>query len=331
MKIRLIIIILYFCHTSVKSNDLHVRNVDELYDAIHRATITPSIARIILKPGNYRLNRRLELNRDHLAIVGEGGPSKTIVSGNGMKKSTVTEVLFDVSASHISISGLTIRSTANHLIQVRAEKNADYFHLSNCVLQDAYEQLLKVSGAIKPKGLYSDYGIIEGCLFEYTGDVGPQFYIGGIDAHRSRHWLIQNNTFKNIASPKRHIAEHAIHFWNDSSDTIVRNNTILNSDRGIGFGLGNTTRQHQRGVVEGNLIIHTNRDHPFADTGIVLENSPGTVIRDNTILLYSGYPNAIEYRFTSTHGVIIEGNTVNKRITSRDGATATVTANQVVD
>ncbi len=330
MNIRLITIILCFCHTNAKSTDIHVNNVDELYEAIHQATISPAVTRLILKPGNYRLTQRLVLNRDHLSITGTGGPSKTVISGNGMKKSIDTEVLLDISASHISISGLTLRNAANHLIQVRAEKNADHFHLSNCVLQDAYEQLLKVSGN-NATGQFSDYGVIEGCLFEYTAGVGPQFYIGGIDAHRSRNWLIQNNTFKNIASPSKHVAEHAIHFWNNSSDTIVRNNTIINSDRGIGFGLGQYLRQHQRGIIESNLIVHSNREHPYADSGIILESSPNTVVRGNTVLLYSGYPNAIEYRFKSTRDVVIEGNIINRRITSRDGATATVNENQVIN
>lgn len=331
MILRSLTVLLISYHTLAISSDVKVRNVMELYQAIDSSHKNKEIKKIILKSGTYSLTKRLTLERDNLSIVGESGPSKTFITGQGMRNSKDPEILVDVAASHISISGVTLRRSSNHLIQVRAEKNADHFYLGNCVLQDAYEQLVKISGYREIKGHYSDYGIIEYCLFEYTAGIGPQFYIGGIDAHRSRHWLVQNNTFKNIASPTGHIAEHAIHFWNDSSDTIVRNNTILNSDRGIGFGLGDTPRQHQRGVIEGNLIVHTNRAHPYADTGIVLESSPNTVIRDNTVLLYSGYPNAIEYRFSYTHGVIIVGNTVNKRITSRDGATATVTENQVVD
>ena len=52
-------------------------------------------------------------------------------------------------------------------------------------------------------------------------------------------------------------------------------------------------------------------------------------IRDssNTVLLHSGYPNAIEYRFGFTHSVEIRNNVVLGAIKQRNGASGTVAEN----
>jgi hypothetical protein len=61
--------------------------------------------------------------------------------------------------------------------------------------------------------------------------------------------------------------------------------------------------------------------------GIALESSPQTVINNNIIFSTSTYPNAIEYRFKRTQGVLIQGNITNKAIKKRNGAEATVINN----
>ncbi|MDO6566334.1 right-handed parallel beta-helix repeat-containing protein [Alteromonas sp. 1_MG-2023] len=321
-----ILVFLFFVSISsaFATEQLYVSSTQDLYKAIKLAHSKPELNRIILEPGVYQLTHRIVLKRDGLTLTGRKGALSTILKGKGMKKNQTPEVLIDVMASYITISGVTLKNSGNHLIQVRAEHDADFFHLSNCILQDSYEQLLKVS-ASKAIGHYSDDGKIENCVFEYTAGIGPQFYIGGIDAHRANNWLVKNNKFENIASPSGGVAEHAIHFWNNSSNNYVVDNIILNSDRGIGFGLGKS--QNQGGVIKGNYIIHTVKNHPYADAGIILESSPDTVIKNNTILLYHDYPNAIEYRFPSTTNISIIQNKTNRKIKKRDGASAYISRN----
>ena len=318
--------------TTVNAKIFVVTNTNELIDAVRNSNHNNQPDTISLYSGTYELTKRLLINENFLTLQSSTHvPSDVIIKGSGMKRATEIEVLFDIKSSYVTISGITIQEAANHLIQLRAESAASHFTLTNCVLRDSFEQMLKVSGTSGENSPFSDHGRVENCLFEYTNGIGPQYYIGGIDAHRIRNWTIKNNMFRNIASPGEHIAEHAIHIWNNSKDNIVSGNIIINSDRGIGFGMGQKGNQNSGGIIENNVILHTRPDHPYADAGIIIESSPGTIIRNNIIELNTPYPNAIEYRFPETQDVKIFDNTVNKRIRARDGAQATVFNNKRVD
>jgi len=74
--------------------------------------------------------------------------------------------------------------------------------------------------------------------------------------------------------------------------------------------------------------LHRNNIDPFADAGIILEDSADTLIENNRIWLEQTYPNAIEYRFPTTQNVIIKNNISNKAIASRNGAKAKLSNNK---
>ncbi|GFD66839.1 right-handed parallel beta-helix repeat-containing protein [Alteromonas sp. KUL106] len=304
-------------------------NTQELKNAVHIANNDKSgnVIEILVDDGVYKNSSNITISRDNITIRSiSNNPAHVVLSGSGMEKKSPVEVIFDISASNVTLSGITLRNVSHHLIQVRAEKGVDFFLLDNCILEDSYQQQLKVSG--KDNGEYSDFGVIKNSRFEYTAGVAPNYYVGGIDAHRARGWIVSNNIFLNIASPAEKVAEHAIHFWKHSFDNIVINNVIINSDRGIGFGLGNNKNQSKGGIIAFNTISHDNPDHTFADVGISLESSPQTIVRDNQIYLNSNYPNAIEYRFPNTQSVIIKNNITNKSIVARDGADGITLANK---
>jgi hypothetical protein len=224
---------------------------------------------------------------------------------------------------------MTLCRVGDHAIQVHGETpyDADGPTIRNCIFQDTGQQMVKVSYRDgEPSG--SDGGLVEDCLFEFTAGIGPQYYIGGIDAHQAADWVVRGNEFRGIRSPDSGVAEHAVHFWSASSNTLVERNLIINCDRGIGFGLG--SRGHSGGIIRNNMIYHANLADR-ADVGIELESASGAVVAHNTLFLEHSYPAAISARFGASSGLTIQNNLIhvngNSPIWMRDGATSTTAGN----
>ncbi len=249
-----------------------------------------------------------------------GNRDAVVLYGNGMAETPANQtvnLLFAV-GDNITIADLTLQETANNAIAVTGEN----LFVHNVKMQDTYEHFIKgnsVNGG-------ADRGIVQCSLFQYTSasNLGPQWYIGGIDVHQGDDWVVRDNVFINIASPDAQLAQHAVNFWNNSSNNIIERNKILNCDRGIGFGLGSSP--NTGGIIRNNMI-YNDGSAPNDDVGIGLESSPDTKVYNNTILIE--YPNAIEYRFAATTNVDITNNLTNQRIQSRNGGQAALTTNNV--
>ncbi|SLM31773.1 exported hypothetical protein [Desulfamplus magnetovallimortis] len=291
-----------------------VRNIDELNQAEIAARDGNLL--ILIDDGEYVLSDQFMVRGDNVTVKSlNGDASKVIVRGKGMD-GNVPHV-FSVYSDNFTVEDITLGWVRNHGIQVHGELDADNVVVRNVHFRDTYEQMLKISYSGSQEG-FSDNGLVEGCSFIYTAGTGPQYYIGGVDGHKSKGWIIRNNLFQDIISPSSALSEGAVHFWSDSTDTIVENNLIINCDRGIMFGLDSS--HHHGGVVRNNFI-HVNRD-----VGIYMANAHNTQIYNNTIFLDSNYINAIEYRFEETD-VQISNNLTNKAIASRNGGIATISNN----
>ena len=109
--------------------------------------------------------------------------------------------------------------------------------LHNLRVVDGAEQFVKVNNV---GDQYVDEGIIRCSSFELTDTgrthVRNSCYTGGIDIHQARGWQIHANRFDGFWCASG-LSEHAIHVWTGSRDTVVDRNVIINSVRGIGFGL----------------------------------------------------------------------------------------------
>jgi len=305
---------------SVSAASISVDNIGKLNRALKSAGRGDTI---LLADGIYRISGRfaLQVKTENLTVRGKSGNRDAVVIEGAGMRGNVNHGFF-VSAHGVTIRDLTIRRVANHGVQTHV--NIDRFRLANCVIRDTYEQLFKVPFSDQVPDPSED-GIVENCLFEYSSGTAPNYYTGGVDVHHGRNWIIRNNTFRNLRSPGGSIAEHAIHFWSNSEGTLVEGNVIVDCDRGIGFGMGDS--RHQAGIIRNNFIYHSGSGK-FPDVGIVLESSPDTIVVNNTIFFdHNRYPHAIEYRFPGTRGVLIVNNLTNRRIASRDGGKARLMGN----
>src|SRR5690606_3816565 len=174
------------------------------------------------------------------------------IQGDAMSAGARVGNVIRVAGQGFTLQHLTVARSRYHLIQIVGEEDADGAVIRDCIMRDAYEQMIKISLDVGNPGDSADNGLVENCLFEYTAGIGPQYYIGGVDAHGAKNWVIRGNTFRDIKSPTTEVAEHAIHFWTNSADTLVEGNLIIDCDRGIGFGLGD--RGHVRGIIRNNMV-----------------------------------------------------------------------------
>ena len=295
-----------------------VKSVGELFSANGLARQNGHVT-ILLKDGVYQFTRTLTIIGPFVTIKSESGiRENVIIEGDKMAANAKVKILIRVEANDFKLADLTLRNCGAHLLQIAGEKDADRPIVDNVIFRDGYEQLMKVTYSLQVPGVSSNSGIVRNCLFEYTAGIGPQYYIGGIDCHLGKYWIVQNNKFRNIISPSSTLAEHAIHFWSDSEGTIVEGNVIVDCDRGIGFGLGD--RGHIGGIIRNNIVYNTGRlPH---DVGIGVESCADVQIYNNTVFMKGDYPNSIELRWeVSTNGKIYN-NLCNGEIDLRNNSSA---------
>ena len=270
----------------------------------------------------------------NVMITGSTGDRDAVViKGHGMNNSDYGSAGFGIvirNAQDIIIQNLTIEDFYYHDIMVDSGAGASNLELKNLHLKDAGEQLIKIS-ATPGQTSYCDNGLVENCLIEYTNRA-KSGYTNGISALAVKDWVVRYNTFKNIRAPEGQLAGPAILFWQNSMDTVIERNRIINCDRGIAFGDssgpsqyardGETTYDHQGGMIRNNFIY---RDQP-GDVGISVNKAKDFKILNNTVILNNTFPWTIEYRFSSSNG-IVANNLTDGPIQARDGAHATLVTN----
>ncbi len=297
-----------------------VSNVSELLAAMNQVNSEGGNRTILLEDGVYNLGKQgIWLSCDNLVIRSASGNRDAVkILGDGMFGSFQTAI--SMAGDSITIADLTVGEVRNHAFQIHGERDADYALLHNVRAFNTGEQMVKGSYR-SGDSTSANHGVVQWSTFEYPSGKGPRYYIGGIDAHQAKDWVVRHNVFKGIKSPDSGLAEFAIHFWSDATNTVVENNRIINCDRGIGFGLG--SRGHRGGIIRNNMV-HTTRD-----VGISLENASSAKVYNNSVYTEK-YFNSIEYRFSGTTGASIINNVTNKNISKRDGGSASM-ANNATD
>ncbi|MFQ5900406.1 MAG: chitobiase/beta-hexosaminidase C-terminal domain-containing protein, partial [Thermodesulfobacteriota bacterium] len=287
---------------------------------------------IFLEDGVYPITGTLRFQSDNVTLRSASGNRGAVIIDGQYQ----TNTLIQISASYVTIADITLKRTNEHLIHLLG--GGHYANLYNLHLLDPTQQFIKEN----PSGgvVFNDFGTLACSLVELTAAGRPNIdptgsgcYTGGIDAHQAWGWNVRDNIFKDIYCTNGGVAEHAIHFWRTSRDTVVERNTILNSARGIGFGLGNGTTPdriypddplagvsgyvgHIGGIIKNNIIF--GNIGSYFDSGIGLEQAWNAEVYHNTVYSSGGTFSSIDTRYTNSNPVIIN-NLVNPAMTVRGG------------
>jgi hypothetical protein len=285
---------------------------------------------VLVQPGTYQLTSTLWVNTDvqNVAIRGATDSCHDVVLvGRGMANAAYGGVPHGIwigNARQVLIANLTIRDVYFHPVQLDPGAGAQAPRIYNVRLVDAGEQFVK-SSASSGAGPGVNDGIVEYSIMEYTTTARSD-YTNGVDVHQGARWIVRHNLFRNIRAPGGLLAGPAVLMWNRSRDTVVEGNLFLNVQYGIALGLDPGRADDHAGGVVRNNVFHRGPTQS-GDVGIVINNSAGTRVLHNTIVLSGTYPNAIEYRFPATTGVEIRSNLTDGAVQRRDGAAGTVAGN----
>lgn len=283
---------------------------------------------IVIAPGDYQLNGvYLRITGSDITVSGRSGKRGDVILDGGYK----TTEIFQILGSNVTIKDLTLKRAVHHPLHVFPPDGADVTGtlIKNVHIQDPGQQAIKINqNSARTRSV--DFGQVLNSEIELTDagrkkvwEINGSCYTGGVDAHHAKGWKVAGNRIEGFWC-EGGLSEHGVHFWSFSEDTLVERNTIVNCDRGIGFGLGSSG--HVGGIIRNNMIYHDS-GHAYSDVGIGLENAESAAVYNNTIYHVHSYPHGIEYRFAGTRDGFIVNNLTNRSITSRNGGTATLSHN----
>ena len=189
---------------------------------------------IRLADGTYVLPQALVFRTPGVTLRSASGNRNSVILDGQYKAGEIVSAM----ESNITIADMTLTRAFYHVVHVSPSAGSTTGTLlHNLRIVDAAEQFVKVNNVGTE---YTDNGIIRCSSLELTDtgrtQVRNNCYTGGIDIHQARGWQIYANTFDGFWCSSG-LSEHAIHVWTGSRDTIVDRNIVLNSVRGIGFGL----------------------------------------------------------------------------------------------
>ncbi len=308
----------------------------------------PSGTTILLEGGTYRISGSspaLRFQTPNVTLRSVSNDASAVIFDGDYGPGE----LISIEADDVTLAHFTIMRAADHLVHVHPSgSGADVTgtRIYGMRFIDSGEQFIKINTG-GGRAFFVDDGAVECSFFQLTDAGRPHIernpggcYTGGIDAHSARGWVVRNNEFRDIYCEGEGLAEHAVHFWSGSRDTLVENNTILNCARGIGFGLieNGVSRDyaddpypgagyigHYDGLIRNNVIFG---DVEWYDTGVELNQARGARVYHNTVwstAAATGWYKSIDYRFPNTD-VDIRNNLV-RQIGTRAGATGRVENN----
>ena len=284
---------------------------------------------LLLAPGTYNLSRSIYVQVDNVTIRGDSDRCDDVqLVGKGMEnragRDSVPHGVWG-DRKNLKVQNLTIREVYFHGIQINGGGQSPQIY--NVGILDTGEQMVKVNPIGYGNGV--DNGVVDYAFIKYTNAPpvtdhgGGTGYTQGVDIHAGDGWTIKNSRFENFHTPDDadHLSSPVVLVWNGASNTTVESNVFIDSDRAIAFGLDARANDHSGGVIKNNTIVMTPGLYSAwrsarSDAAIIVWNSPGSKVLNNTIATQGNIPKSIELRFNS-NGTEVRNNLVDAPITDR--------------
>lgn len=249
---------------------------------------------ILLGDGEYQLSSSLvSIDQPNITIRSASGNRDAVwIRGAGYDTNGQG---FMIMGPNITIADLSISEIRDHAISISPVEGARETHIYNVHLYDIATQHIKGNS-----GAENLNGVVACSSIGYTPNGPKGDNIGAISIQSGVDWTIRDNYIYNINGDGTgcnvdvdcgtyQYRAPAINLLNKSRGSIVERNSIVDSFRGISFGLGT---QHTGGVIRNNFIYQS----VAGDAGIELWTASDALVEHNTVLLAGGYRGAIEYR-----------------------------------
>jgi hypothetical protein len=313
-----------------------------LWNAVNNASPGTTI---LIADGTYHLGQKgyyLWVDTPNVTLRSAGGNRESVVLDDNYAGSEI----ITIAASNVTIADLTLMRAGSHPIHVVSTDTGDTLNtlIYNVHIIDPGQQAIKINPHAA-KVHFTDNGVVACSTIELTDtgrakvwDINASCYTGGVDGHQSRGWVIRDNTITGFWCTQG-LAEHGVHFWTGSRDTVVERNRFIDNARGVGFGLlengtGRTYADnpcpgasgyvgHYGGIIRNNFIF-ASRTELFAsqygaDGGIALAQACGAQTVHNTVAFTSTPFAAIEWRFDNTD-VSLLNNLATHNLMDRGGS-----------
>jgi len=232
----------------------NVTDANTLTTALAEAVANPSATFTInLAAGTYTVGSTPlpDLSISGTTIQGPLSEPYAIIDGTGLSGG----VVFNVTASNVTLSGLTFKNVATHAITIQP---------------------------------HADSGSILGCSFYGTGATAA------ILGRGCANWMVLLNDIYDIAGTTA-MAEPAIYFHEGVTNLAVSNNLLQDCDRGIGFGSGATENNGSGWIFNNMISDTRTTGNFGPGISVASIASSGVSIDNNTVYQAGGYANAIEY------------------------------------
>ena len=165
-----------FAAAAPSQRTVRVANVRALEAALATANRAGGFTTIEVATGVYPLDHTLDVEAPGITIEGASGARDAVViEGDGMSAKARIGNVIRVAASQFELKDVTLQRSRFHLIQVAGETGAEAPRIHDCILRDAYEQMLKVSLDPARPQVTSNDGSVENCVFDGGHEWGQPF------------------------------------------------------------------------------------------------------------------------------------------------------------